>query len=110
MCPWSGRMSVVVALTIVAPVSATTTWTTPPVTDSPCVGETSVITALEEGRATFVVEPEAATDGAGLGLAASAPVAAGEPAAQPARATAQAMVSAAIAFGWRGIVNLICLA
>jgi hypothetical protein len=103
-------MFVVVALTIVAPVSETTTWTTPSVTDSPCVGETSAITALEEGRATFVVEAEAATDGAGLGLAASAPVAPGAPAAQPATTTAQAMTRAAIAFEWRGIVNLICRA
>jgi hypothetical protein len=103
-------MFVVVALTIVAPVSETTTWTTPPVTDSPCVGETSVITALEEGRVTFVVESEAIADGAGLRLAVSAPVAPAEPDAQPARATAQAMVRAAIAFGRRGIVNLICLA
>src|ERR1700690_2265674 len=62
MWPWSGRTAVVVAATMVAPVSATTTWRVVPWTTSFAVGDTSDSGAGEERRAALAVEPGAAAD------------------------------------------------
>jgi hypothetical protein len=50
MWPWSGRMSVVVALTMVALARSMTMWTVGPLTDCPLVGDTTVRVALDDGR------------------------------------------------------------
>jgi hypothetical protein len=102
-------MSVVVALTIVAPSSPITTWTFGPVTDSFGVGETIVSVAVDAGRVTLVVEPEAAAEGAELEPDAADVVAPCEPDAQPAQARTHAVISARILGHERGgILDLIC--
>src|SRR5487761_2406077 len=63
MCPWSGRMSVLVALRIVAPVRLTTMCTVGPLTDSPLVGEMMDSAALDDGRG-----PGEVADGLGDGV------------------------------------------
>src|ERR1035437_9951569 len=87
MGPWSGRMSVEVAVTIVAPLSPTTTWRLVPVTTWFAVGETIVSWAVEDGRVTLVAEPEAAADGDALAVEGPAVPAAGAPDVQAPSAT-----------------------
>src|SRR2546423_14220818 len=52
--PWSGRMFVVVAGTIVAPCGESTRWTVEPWTTSPSVGETMASFAVLLGRGAGV--------------------------------------------------------
>src|SRR5689334_7159836 len=60
MWPWSGRMFVVVWVTIVAPVRVSTTWTEEPVIWAPFCGWTIATTAGDDGRGPSVPAAEAA--------------------------------------------------
>src|SRR5438876_6642118 len=63
MWPWSGRMFVVVWVTIVAPVRVSTTCTEEPVIWAPFCGWTIATTAGDDGRGPSVP----ASDGAAVG-------------------------------------------
>src|SRR5512147_192462 len=78
--PWSGRMAVVVAVTISAPFSLSTTWTDVSVTVVPEAGCTISTVAGEDGRGPGAVGP-----GVGAGVPAWEQAARRAAAARPIR-------------------------